>query len=108
MKNVLWQNFEEYALPSQQTHAIRGGGTYLNQQIFAHLCEETNYKIPLLEWEHADYRYWAHQVGVSINTLKAWIHEGANPRINAQKRLSELLRCKNWAELEQNIILKKT
>lgn len=108
MKNTLWQTFEEYALSKQETYAIRGGGEYLNRQIFTLLCEEMNYTTPIMEWQHADYRYWAYQVGVSINTLKRWLIEGKNPQKSAQKYILEKLNYSTWQELEQDIILKKT
>ena len=106
MQEDAFAPFVEYAISYEESRMIQGGGQFLNQAIIQQLCEKRGYEIPLNEWEHADYRYWAHQIGISINTLKGWVCEGINPRKDTQKRLLELSDCKEWTELERDIILK--
>ncbi len=107
MENPYWESFQEYALSPEETQQIRGGGQYLNQQVLSLLCEQNHYQIPIQEWEHADYRYWAHHIGISINTLKRWLQEGKTPQKNAQDQLLTMLNYPKWSELEEYIILKK-
>ena len=104
----LFAKFKDFALTPEEARMVKGGGQFLNQAIIQQLCEKQGYEIPLNEWQHADYRYWAHCLGVSINTIKRWLNEGKNPQKEAQITILGYLQQTSWNDLEQHITLKNT